>query len=352
MDLYGHRQERYHIELLDLADTIVGELDGVRDNAGQLDFNVNTAIRGSGTLNLVTTGPIDWLTHRVRVSYLLDDLDPIPLITAIPRAPVEAHTDQGTTVDLELFDKTTILAEDQFPGAYGVDAGAHIIDTVRAIIASTGEPASSLVAPTSTAVLARPMVWDAGTTKHRIINDLLDAGGFFAIHTDGWGRYRADDYVAAGHRAVAWEFTDDHRGLYLPTWRRDRDTVGVPNRYVCVGRTDGDTDEEALTAVAVDIDPTSPFSYPSRQRWITRTDTDVEASSQTVLDSIAARRLTDAQGVHETIEISTPWLPIGINDVVTFTHARLDSPRRAIVQKQTVKLEVGGLWTTTLRSTR
>ena len=337
-DLLGHRIEDYRVELLDLGDRVLSELPKVAANAGTLDFSVYATIRGSGNLAVHDDGT-DWLRHRIRVSYLLDDMV-VPLITAIPRAPVESHTATGVTVDVELYDKTVILSEDAYGTSYGLPAGTNIVDAVSTVITSTGEPGASLLLAPSPATLAAGMVWEAGTTKLRIVNDLLGAAGYFALYCDGMGRFRAEPYTTPSTRPVGWQF-EGNNGLYLPEWTLDADVFAVPNRYVVVGRTEGDV--PALTSTATDVDPSSPFGYPSRGRWITRTNTDVEASSQLVLDLLAARRLFEAQQVTETFEFTHPWLSFGLNDVVEFDGVR------AVVWKQTVKLAVGGLITSTAR---
>lgn len=337
VDLLGHRIEGFRFDLLDLGDNVLGGLPGVLGDAGSLESSVYATIRGSGNLGLRASG-VDWLAHRVRVSYVLGDTV-VPLITAIPRAPVEKHTATGTSLDVELFDKTVILSEDAFGASYGLPAGANIVDAVADVITSTGEPESALLLVPSSDTLAAGVVWVAGTSKLKIVNDLLDAAGYFALYCDGLGRFRADPYTTPSSRPVEWQF-EGSRGLYLPEWTRDADVFAVPNRYVCVGRTEGDA--AALMSVAEDVSD-GPFSYGSRGRWISRTDTDVEAASQGVLDLIAARRLFEAQQVTETFEFVHPWLPFGLNSVVEFAGVR------AAVWKQSVKLTTGGLITSTAR---
>ena len=336
MTLTGHRVEGFRFELLNLDDQVVAALPGVPVDAGQLDFSVYADIRGSGNLT-VHGNSMDWLARRVRISYEHDG-QAVPLITAIPRAPVEQHTATGVVTDVELYDKTLILAEDSFGESFAVPAGTNIVDTVAAVIVSTGEPAPTLLTP-SPETLANPMVWEAGESKLRIVNDLLDAAGYFAVYTDGLGRFRADPYTDPATRPVRWRFTG-REALFLPDWSRDRDVYAVPNRYICVGRSDGDT--PALVATASN-ETDGPFSFAGRGRWITRVDTDVEASSQFTLDLLAVRRLFESQQVVETFEFTHPHLPFGLNEVVEFDNTR------AVVWKQNVRLEVGGLVTSTAR---
>lgn len=263
----------------------------------------------------------------------------VPLITAIPRAPVEKHGYAGTSVDVELYDKTLILSDDRFGESYSLGAGTNIIEAVADVITSTGEPEPPLLTPSSK-TLAAGMVWEAGTSKLKIVNDLLDAAGYFALYTDGHGRFHADPYTTPSSRPSQWNFANT-TAIYLATWTRDQDVFAIPNKYICVGRTEGDT--AALTSTATD-EGDGPYSYESRGRWITRVDTNVEASNQTVLDMIAERRLYEAQQVTETFEFTHPWLPFGLNDVVEFNGTK------AVVWKQSVKLQTGGLITSTARS--
>lgn len=345
--LLTSRDEEFTFQLLNLKDEVLGTLDGVQDG-GQLDFSTSAEIRGSGNIDVQPVAAIDWLKVRVRISYRLGQNNLIPLITAIPKAPGEEHSGPGMKVKVDLYDKLLVLSDDSFGASYGLPAGTVIIDAVAAVIASTGETALALTE--SSAVLSSAMVWDASTSKLRIVNDLLAAAGYFSLFCDGLGRYRALPYVAPSARGVSWAFADDENGLYKPEWSRFRDVFSVPNRYICVGRTEGEM--AAAVEIATDTDPDSPFSYTSRGRWITRTDTDVEYadSNPSNLLAIAQRRLVEAQQISESFEIQHPWLQFGLNDVVSFTNERMGRAVPCVVQKQSVRLSVGGLVTSTLKA--
>ena len=56
------------------------------------------------------------------------------------------------------------------------------------------------------------------------------------------------------------------------------------------------------------------------------------------LEQIVTRRLSDAQQVQATYSITHPWLPFGLNDVVTATFPRRNETVRATVQRQTINL--------------
>jgi len=332
-------EETFRYELLDTHDRLVSTLNGVQDG-GTLDFSVSADIRGSGSIDLSKLSNIDWLHSRVRVWY-----NDKPLITAIPKVPAEAYDDTETTMQVDLYDKTMILTDDNFGGTYSVAAGTNIINKVIEVIQSTGE--TKVAIPTSAATLANGMVWEANTPKLRIVNDLLAAANYFGIYCDGMGYYRSTSYVAPAYRAVLYNFVDDANGMYLPAFVRNYDPFSVPNKFICVGKTAGDV--EALTKTATDTDPASPYSFPSRP-WQTITQTDVDYVDEANLQAIADRKLIDARQVSETFEIRHPDLEFGLNEVVTFTNKKLGKVVKAVCQKQTWTLTVGGLIQSTIRT--
>lgn len=336
--------EAFRYELLDNRDNLLQRLDGVTDG-GKLDWSAYADVGCSGSIDY-TGSDVDQLQHRVRVSHVQDETI-TPLITALVRVPDSDYDSTGQAAQLDLYDKTLILLEDNFGAAYTVDAGANVVDAVVAIIASTGE--TKVAIEPSDATLANPIVWEPNTAKLRIVNDLLSAANYWAIRADGLGYLRSTPYTDPSARPVLHQFIDNAAGDYLPAFKRTYDPGSVPNRFVVVGKTDGET--EALTAVATDEDPASPFSYPSRGRWITETLTDVDyTGGQPGLTDQANRKLIEARQIGETFDITHPRGSYGLNDVVTFTNRQIGATRRAVIQKQAMRLQVGGLVTSTVRA--
>lgn len=325
--------EAFRYELLDVRDAVLGRLDGVQSGGGSLTFSVSADIRGSGSIDYAGQGH-DWLRRRLRISMLQDETV-TPLITALVSVPDETYTDTGYAAQLDLYDKTAILHGDNFGGTYAVPAGANIIDAVVEVIASSGETRISI--DPSEVTLITGLVWDANTTKLRIVNDLLTAANYFTIWADGLGYLRSTPYLAPDQRPAQATYNDDGTGLYLPGFSRSYDLTSVPNRFRVVAKTDGET--EALTATA-EIDD-------GRGYWLTRTQTDVDHAGN--LDQIAARKLADARQIAETFQVTHPLNKSRCNDLVEFTN-RNAGARRAVVQKQVYRLKAGGLITSTLRA--
>ena len=175
-----------------------------------------------------------------------------------------------------------------------------------------------------------------------------------ATSAAGAGQFRVTKYRAPQDRGTVYDllapFSRGPRSLMAPDWTRERDVYTVPNRYVVVSQGDGDA--EGLVATAVNTDPGSPFSYPSRGRWVTQVEEGVEATSMASLQAYADRKLLAAGGVSSKMEVHHAYLPdLLINSTVRFRYEQdgevLDM--LCTVQNTEIPLDPTGLCKTVLR---
>lgn len=347
----------YRFDLLDGNDEKIGVLDGVQAG-GSVDFKATAAIKGGGKISVQDLDQdVDWLNVRIKPFVILNtevgqtDGEEFPVGVYIPTAPVERWDAGHRFWDVELLDKLTILDQDipvneetGAPITFALEVGANVIDSVKALIESSGEN-TDLILPNDK-TLQDPMTWSVGTTKLKIINDLLSAANFFSLWCDENGKFRTDPYVNPVDRDVQYEaldpFSQSRRSLMSPQWERDHDIYSIPNRYVAIGR--GTQDQEALVGVAVNNDPASPYSFASRGRWVTEVKTGVDATSQEDLDQIAARSLDSATSVSETIVVRHAYLPgLRVNDVVRFSNLDAEIDLRAVITSTSVVFDPLGL---------
>jgi hypothetical protein len=340
--LTTHRVESWRVDLLSGDEAPLGELDGV--TGGQIDQNVNATISGGGSLAVVDVAQdVDWLNARVQPWWQVAGLPAWPLGVFLCSAPTAAYTATGRSWRIELLDKLSVLDQDKVDGSYSVAAGAVVTAAVRTVIESAGETAIAITDSTET--LTSGMVWPAGTSKLRICNDLLAAVNYFSLRCDGWGRFTAGPYMRPTDRPVVREFVAGSSSIHLPDFTVDADLAAIPNKVVLIGV--GNPDEAALVGVATNDDPASPFSRASRGRWIVSTEEGVEATSQAVIDALAARKLVDLSTVSTSIAVQHAAVPLDLNAVVRFATADVDA--RAAVQKISQQLKVGALMTTTVK---
>lgn len=360
--LAGPRVTGYRFDLLDSDDNLIGTLDGVE--GGSVDFSTYVAVKGGGTLNVTDRGDdVQWTHTRVRPVALLsgaaigDEETEVSCGVFLPAAPVEDWSATGRRWTVELLDKNSVLEQDIVvdglgnPVTFTAPLGANVLDTVVDLIEGAGEAAPAI--GTSSKVLPNAMTWEVGTNRLKIINDLLDAGGFFSLLADGNGQYLAIPYVDPEDRPPVYSllapFTKGPTSLMSPNWKRDRDIYSIPNRYVCIGQ--GDGENEALVGYATNTDPNSPFSYQSRDnRWITRTETGVEAVSQADLTAKAQRGLTQASTVASAFTVAHVFLPeVQINRTVRLVNPDAGLDALAYITKTTIPFDPVAFVSTDMR---
>ena len=308
-----HRQADYRVTLLDMGDRVVRRLDGV--TGGNITLSNSTRLRASGSLNLTQAcGPIDWMTQRVRIDYTTND-QTWGLGVFLLSAPTRSYSEAGSTWSVDLSSPLAVPDADCVDSTLTVKAGSNLVGTAADILYETGLERLS-VTPSS-AVAASDMIYDPGKSKLTIVNELLSAAGYWSAHPDGEGLVHLDPYVRPAARGVAYDFREGARAIHLPEWERDLDVAAVPNKVVFVSQ--GSADKAALVGVAVNDNPSSPYSYPSRGRWIVETRTGVEAVDQESIDSQARRRLIDMSTPSASVTIQHMPVPIQPNQVVGFT---------------------------------
>lgn len=338
----GVRVESWRVERLSADDAPLGDLDGVV--GGRLEDAVGAEIGGAGSLSVDVVGDeLPWTVTRLRVWVRVGALE-WAVGTYLPSVARTLHVDGGAErVEVSLLDKTAVLAEDLLAQALAIPAGAVATDAVRTVVEQAGETAAALTPSAET--LVSGMTWPAGTSRLRVVNDLLAMINYFALSADGGGALRSGPYVEPSRREVVWDFAPGATAVHVPEVTREQDQYGVPNRVVLTTYGSGDT--EGLVGVAEDTDPASPTSIPSRGRVVAHTES-VEAATQAILDEIAARRLADLSSPAPRIEVEHAAVPLRAGDVVTIALGDR-GPVRAVVARTSMDLGAGSLARTSLR---
>lgn len=311
--LNTHRQAHYQVTLLDMGDQVVRRLDGV--TGGNITLSNSTRLRASGSLNLTEAcGDVDWMTQRVRIDYKANGVS-WGLGVFLLSAPTRSYSEMGSTWSVDLSSPLAVPDADCVDSTFTVKAGSNLVEVASDILYETGLERLS-VTP-STGVAASDMIYDPGKSKLTIVNELLSAAGYWSAHPDGEGQIHLDPYMRPAARAIAYDFREGATAIHLPEWEREQDAAAVPNKVVFVSQ--GSADKAALVGVAVNDDPSSPYSYPSRGRWIVETRTGVEAADQESITAQARRRLIDVSTPAAAITLQHMPVPIMPNQVVGFT---------------------------------
>lgn len=337
------RRSSWRYMLLNRADEPLFELDGVM--GGDYEIVAQSPLGVSGSITLKNTGqPINFMRDRVQIIYDPGNgVEAWPVATMRLTSPKDEHAPRGVTWNISLLSKLSVLSGDTVE-RYSLPAGTPIISTVESLIRSANE--TRIAVTPSSATLSSPLTFDPGTSKLSIINELLQAAGYFSLWVDGGGQFRVQPYVDPGRRPVAHTFAANETSIHLPTWSREQDLTGVPNRVKVM--TEGDDETLGLVGVATNENPDSQFSYQSRGGWFDREIETVEASSQAVVNSIAAQRLRDAMDPVARYEVSHWMWPLDPNDLVVFAPSSA-APVTATVQRMSVTCDAEAMVQATWR---
>lgn len=333
------RRTRFTYDILDAAHNVKSQLDGV-EPGGSLRWSASASVKGTGAIPVADVGQsVDWLNDRIRITaHVADDGRPevsTPLGVYLPAAPVETWENGRRKWDIELADRSSVLDQDIItttdnrPVTFTVKAGSNVFDVIRQIIADAGETAPHLPDDPD-AVVARDVVFDMETTRLKIINDLLDSANYLSLWVDGAGDFQVSKATAPARRPELYSMwgplIEGPRAVFSSNWTHDRDIYSIPNRLLVVEEGDGDTEGQAV--IAVNTDPSSPYSFQARQgRWITQ---HVEGASVTAgagaLQEWADRRLASLTEVSSSLSVEHLFLPdLRPNAVIRFGAGNLDA---------------------------
>lgn len=325
----------YTFEVLDRNEGLKGVIESVI--MGSVTWRRNALIKGGGKLKMLDRGnDIDWLNDRIRISTTVNGVQ-WSLGVWIPTAPTGAWKGPHRSWDIDLHDKSTVLDEDRVTQTTFVNSGADVLDTVVNFIHSAGE--YNISATDIGATVATPMVWPPGTSKLRIINDLLDSSGYFTLRVSPDGAFLIQPYLQPSQRPYRYEFLDNEESIYAEAFSRKFDNFSVPNRIIATST--ADFENVGFVASAENLDPDSDYSYPSRQRWVTRYYENVEAVSEDALATWCQRKLADWTSPTASEDIDVMPVPLDIYDAVRFRNDSAGIDVRATVE--TVKFPLNAL---------
>ncbi|QKY80319.1 minor tail protein [Microbacterium phage Mercedes] len=371
--LYGDRVTSYRWEVLEHSngvDQLVGTLDGVAD--GRLTWTQNAAVKGGGKAEVVDLAASDTAPGMLRIGNLKLEsarLRPVCVVQGLPENPLgvflvsaakEEWEATGRVWQLELLDKCTVPQQDQVDQSYAVAAGTLILQQVKIILASCGEYIA--IDNSSTLATSSGMVWEAGTSKLKIINDLLEVAGYNSLWMDGYGNFQLTPRVLPANRSLTYdvlgiprELRDGSQSIYTPDWNRDKDSFDVPNKVVAVQAAGGD-DAAALVGQWTNEDASSPYSYQQRGgRWLTHTLDSVEVPEGTdaevvaFLQNRARATLIQMSAVQATVKLEHLPIPVRVGDVVRFANSKAGIDGRHVITRLQLDTHPLGMMSSTLQ---
>lgn len=221
----------------------------------------------------------------------------------LPSSPTR-KVDAGGAVtrEVDAYDQIIVYADDLVSTRYSVAAAANYVTTVTTLLGSVDK-----LVVASAKTLPAAMEWEPGTSKLRIINDLLAAVNYQSLTFDEAGRAVIKPYQAPSERPPEYAYLDDETSVMDPEAESTFDLFSVPNQWVLVV---SNPDKPALTSTYTNASPTSLTSTVTRGRTITDFRQEQDAADQATLDAKVARLAFEASQVYESVDFTTAVMPI------------------------------------------
>lgn len=319
----GTRRWSFRYSLLDKSNKLlVEDLDNVI--AGKVEQNWLNDIKRTATFTIRDTGGIDFLADHIMprarlhlAPYGAEDWVEWPLGVFLLSSPKRTADSTGlVTREVQGFDQLQFFADDAPPSRYTVAKNANVIGAVSTLL-GTG---SKVVTPSSV-LMDVAQSWEPGTTRLRIINDLLARVNYNSLSFNETGQAIVSPYVMPDKRAAEWIYADDDYGLLVPGGEQTLDLASVPNRITLVC---SDPDRPLKIGVATNTNPANPTSTVRRGRIINMVQQEQDAPNSTYLQTKAQVMLFRASQVYESVQFETGLNPLHSgNDVYRLRYGPL-----------------------------
>lgn len=301
----GMRRVWYRYERLNRYKVPIGTLDA---EEGSIELDANAQIMRTGRFVFRNDSSVNWQAELLRPWFCLAMPDggtaEYPLgVFYMPTASITAG--RHSYREIEAYDTTTILWEDQITTRYQIAKGTKYTSALSSLFASVGV-FDSIIAP-SDSVTATTLEWEAGTAKGEIVKQLLIADNYEPLTADAWGRWVCRKYKDPRARFAEYSYKDDSLSVMLPTQTVTEDIFKLPNVFVgIVSR----PDRPAMSFTFEITDPQSPLAAVNRGgRRVTEIKLYDDAASASALEAEVRRRASKASSFYSSLRFSTAPMP-------------------------------------------
>lgn len=329
------RAEQWRFDRLSAAGRYVGDLTPFVDkatNIPQVDHDTTKDVKRSLQITLRGDSGLVSLSDLVRAVYLL----PMPdggvvqfSLGTFTFMPNEDDVFPGVTWrQLQMTDPGQLLVDGTFLSTYTVAQGTSYVAAIRGIIANLGSPTPLQVSiiPDSGQVLPAALSWDAGTSRLKAVNDLLEAVNYYPAW---WNDLVLTSSPIPDYSTVTTTVTMDATQVGSPIrlpHRRKPDMTKVFNQALV--RVEDPRKTPPTYGFYQNINPASPVSVKA---WHAKTftETNPKMADTATADARAKFLVQMAAMMYQPAEVDTIAWPISQdNDVYRIIYSSPDDGKQ------------------------
>ena len=260
------------------------------------------------------TGEImDWGKYNFRIS-LIENGEKNSLGIYIPQT-VQKETDNGSTLyEVTGYDKSVLVKNDCILTRNFIAAGTKYLDAISALLISSG--ITQIIADESDAVFATDRDdWEIGTSKLKIVNQLLGEISFRSLEIDRNGSANLRVYQDASSENIQHIYREGKASIVSPNTTISSNQLDIPNVWIA---TVSNPDLPApLTYKYVNDNPLSQTSTVyTGQNKVKVLSFDNVATQADLESAVKKQAFNDMLGI-ETVQFKTAAVADhGVNDTV------------------------------------
>lgn len=308
----GIRDTRYRFELLDSNNVYKKDLDLVA--SGEVTNNYLADIKRKAKFSIRDDGSINYLSDRIKPYAMLKMSDggyvEWPLGVFLLSTPSRSYQDGAVVLrEIQGYDQLLVLQDDKVTARHFVAAGTQYTAAITTLLTGMN---LSLNITASPLTLAVDQEWEPGTSKLKILNELLGAINYESATFNEDGVLVCRPYISPSARASEYTYAVDADSVLSGNIEQTLDLYSIPNQWT---RSVSEPDRAPLTSTYINNSPSSPTSTVNRGRVISDFDTD-DAPDQATLNAKTARLGFEASQVYEIVQFETIGMPVHQNNDV------------------------------------
>jgi len=227
---------------------------------------------------------------------------------------VEREYTGSTLLSITGYDLLILPKNDCITERLSIAKGSQYLEAIESLLISSGM--TRIIADDSTATLQSDRDdWDIGTSKLKIVNQLLSEMSFKSVETDSNGAALLKRYVSPTAEHIQHTYSADKASIIETDTEINSNLFEIPNIWVAtISNPDLDT---ALTYTYVNDNPLSKTSTTyTGQNKVKTLNIDNIATQADLENAVTKQAFEDMQGI-ETIKFNTAVVAEhGVNDIV------------------------------------
>lgn len=261
-----------------------------------------------------------------------------PLGVFLLSSPTRKDDGYDIIRDVNAYDGLVILINDKINERLTILEGASYYTEIVGVLQSAGITSYNIALTDK--ILSRSIEYEPGTSKLKIINDLLNQLNYTPLHVDVEGYYTSYGYRSPSERSSDYEYMTDNESVIFQDAEEELDLFDVPNVFTVIRTNE---EELPLKSTFINDNPLSPTSTVTRGFFHVDYREIDDIADQEALDTYVQRIAFEASQVYGRIRFTTALMPFhSYSNVIGFEYEPLNIKGTFLEMNWSMDLSVDG----------